>query len=688
MIRPRLHLRMLSWILSCGCLWLSACTAAPILSEDLPSSSSSVSEASSSSMPEASKTWDPVPEEIAALADKRADLDVLLGLDSRVTRDDLNVTAEIAPYRLQNMLEVLIGLELRPLEEDDPLLEVPFPFSLSFTLEEKSYTYSFTEEKISVNGTDTYPNKPDMLRTLYEDEADGSSGLLTQDIYYLKEDMDFSVQEVSSLELESSYLSGTQTVSFTDTASIQRAMDALGSLVVWRLPDNALPNPKTGGNDSCTFTFADGSSWRYETALPHSVDSRGKELYYGEVSPNYGSLFDPLYEQTGPHLLAVLAGQQLEAEQTRMEYAGNRRDRTDWEESFVYTDGAVAIPLGSDALCKLDFTDGQGNALKPASITASLWQESTAGGEWIALPAPVQEAGYLQLNADPGRYRVQLRATFSEGWAEYQFEYRVADLPAFFWDLGFRNGSDGVTFTRSDSGLSMPGDGNAQYADFILSLGLSTQDVPSSQETGIRENFSITFEYEGESCILDFSSQGITLDGQSCTVARPEQLSALYEPSIPGIDYTGEAPVDHLLRGFLTKDIAAFSEEFPLDRIESIVVTHEKPASLTVYDLSESLGADTSWTEEILIARDWPGDSFYPSRSSFLSYQISLENGDTYELEDQLYRNGEATGWYLVYSDPPKIRELLQTVPGETIKKERKSSAADASRKGSAPPLG
>ena len=119
----------------------------------------------------------PVPQEVEALADREADIDLLVSLEKKVTRDDLGVTVDIAPYKFQEILRVLIGAELRPCQEGEDALDISHPFTLSFTFEGKEYRYSFSQEKIVANGADCYPENPAALTELYEDA--GYEGILT-----------------------------------------------------------------------------------------------------------------------------------------------------------------------------------------------------------------------------------------------------------------------------------------------------------------------------------------------------------------------------------------------------------------------------------------------------------------------------------------------------------------------------
>ena len=81
----------------------------------------------------------PVPQEVEALADRKADADLLVSLDPQVTRDDLGVTVDIAPHKFREILRVLIGAELRPCQEGEDALDISHPFTLSFTFEGKEY---------------------------------------------------------------------------------------------------------------------------------------------------------------------------------------------------------------------------------------------------------------------------------------------------------------------------------------------------------------------------------------------------------------------------------------------------------------------------------------------------------------------------------------------------------------------
>lgn len=243
--------------------------------------------------------WDPVPEAVAALADKKIDVNTLAALDKQVTRDDLGITVSIPPYRFQELVTALEAMELRPYQAGDPFLDIPKPFTLAFSYQGREYSYAFSHEKIVANGADAFPQNLGALTSLYELENRNRRGLLTQDIHYLRKDMPFAESDVASIELTSRSIDDERRVALTDGESIRAAMNSLGSLVVWKLDAEARPNPKTGGDVTCTFILTDGFVWRYETAFSRSVDSSGTETYYGEVPSDYGSLFIPLDDAPG-----------------------------------------------------------------------------------------------------------------------------------------------------------------------------------------------------------------------------------------------------------------------------------------------------------------------------------------------------------------------------------------------------
>ncbi len=643
------------------------------------------SPASPSSSAPVQAAWDPVPEAVAALADRDTDVYILSALDDQVTRDDLDVTVDIPPVYFSRFVRALIALELRPLEEGAPALDIPKPFTLAFSYEGRGYSYAFSSEKIIANGADAYPANPAALEELYQYEKEGYEGLLTQDIYYLREDMGFAPEDVASVELTSSTMGGEDRIVFTDKTSIQAAVESLGSLVVWRLDPGAPPNPKTGGASSCIFTLADGSTWRYETALPRAVDGSGAETLYGEVSSNYGSLFDPLYDgsQIGPALFPTMNGMALPACQTSLDYGGSSKEWSSVNgflapDVLYYTTDPVVSP-GSGASCILAFRAPDGGTLRPDSLAVALWREDSLG-DWRELDAPDAGGSALDLPDAEGKYYVQVRAQFPRGWAEYIFEYRVTDLPSYFWDIEFGNNEGNVTFTRQDSGLTIPGGQNRQYVEFILSLGLTlAREEAPAQSLAVQEAFSMAFDQEGKRCVFAFSPQGVTMDGKACALAHPERIADLYIPlTSENAMEGGDGLVDYGLRGFLTKETSAFSQVCPFawEELESLTVTQERPKDYTAYDVTAALAGDLSWLDDIILAREWSEADHYWPRRFFLSYRIILTDGTVYELGEQFLKDGEPTGWYPVYSDLPQAEALIGAMSGEAVARPQRLPAA------------
>ena len=614
----------------------------------------------------------PVPQEVEALADREADIDLLVSLEKKVTRDDLGVTVDIAPYKFQEILRVLIGAELRPCQEGEDALDISHPFTLSFTFEGKEYRYSFSQEKIVANGADCYPENPAALTELYEDA--GYEGILTEELYYLRQDMGFSAADVESVEFLDESASGEEQTRLSDQASIQTALDSLGGMVVWRLSPDAPPNPKTGAAITCTFHLKDGADWQYQTAIPQSVDTQGNVTLYGEAS-GYGELSTLFGDvQGGPVLTVSQAGIQLPVHQTALDYEGSFRATT-FPDSFqwlFYGGGEPVVPPGGDAVCTLAFASTEGEPLIPDTVAVALWRTEDDFGTLTALPEAEYSDGRLALPNAEGKYYVRVQAQFPKGSAEYYFSYRVTGFPAFFWDIEYGNGEGDVLFTRKDTGLQIPGGQNRQYVNFILSLGLEKGEP---QPLEVSQPFSMEFSHQGEKVAFEFSSQGVSMDGEPCTVRHPENIAQLYLPLTAENAYqVGDGLLDYGLRGFLTKEVSSFSGAFPIEKgeLESVEGTEEKPREFTVFDLTSGLKEDLSWMDHIILAREWSESDHYWPRRFFLSYCITLQDGTVYELGEQLLKNGEETGWYVVYSDLPEVKEKIKGMEGQPFQREER----------------
>ncbi len=669
-MKPHLMWKFLSLVtaLALGILPACAPAAAPASgSSEASEAAASIPNAETASSSEEETVWDPVPQEIAELIDLDATAYLEIP-DDRVTRDDLAVTAEIAPYKFRQILQALVGMDLRPWTPSDPELDVAAPFTLSFTYGGKEYHYAFSRENIKINGKAAYPQNPDALAALYEDDQD--YGLLTQPVYYLRDDMDFTAADVAAAELRVSSMAGEDTLTFTGQEDIQNAMDTLGGLVVWRLPSDSPPNPKTGGASSCIFTLTDGTTWQYITSVPCAVDRQGNTILYQEISPNYDSLFAPVYSQPGVSLAVTLGGQDIPVYQTGMDYDGVTRSGSTGNgqpggDVLLYETSPVIEPLG-DTACTFAFS-AAGSALTPESVSVSLWKENETTGAWESQDAPAVSGSSMQLPNTGGKYYVQLRAQLPDGWVEYLFQYRVTDLPAYFWDIEFGNGEGNVTFIRKDSGLSIPGGQNRQYVDFILSLGLTVQKDAPAQSLPVKNAFTMVFDRDGEQVAFDFSAEGIQKDGQPCAIAHPERIPDLYAgPETQDIPTYGDGLIDYGLRGFLSNEVTSFAKAYPaVTTLQSVEVRQERRQEYIAYDATAQLAGDLSWLDGIIIAREWPGDGYYAGRSFYLSYQLTLPDGTLYELRDQLLIDGEATGWYVVYGDLAKVQAAIEPLEGE-----------------------
>ena len=185
----------------------------------------------------------------------------------------------------------------------------------------------------------------------------------------------------------------------------------------------------------------------------------------------------------------------------------------------------------------------------------------------------------------------------------------------------------------------------------------------------------MTFTREEEAHVFAFTAQGITLDGKNCAVTHPERVAKLYEPLTQENAMLGSDDLlDYGLRGFLTKEVSTFSKAYPIpkEEIASVTVIEEKPKEYTQYDATANLTQDLSWMDEIVLAKDWSeGDHYWPRRF-YLSYRITCKDGTVYELGEQLLKDGEATGWYLVYTDLPRVEELIKGLEGETVTREER----------------
>lgn len=336
---------------------------------------------------------------------------------------------------------------------------------------------------------------------------------MTEELYYLRQDMGFSAADVESVEFLYESASGEEQTRLSDPRRpFKRPWTAWGEW--WSGASPRMPPPQS--QDRRCYHLYLPPQGRRRLAVSDSDSPvgghQGNVTLYGEAS-GYGELSTLFGDvQGGPVLTVSQAGIQLPVHQTALDYEGSFRATT-FPDSFqwlFYGGGEPVVPPGGDAVCTLAFASTEGEPLIPDTVAVALWRTEDDFGTLTALPEAEYSDGRLALPNAEGKYYVRVQAQFPKGSAEYYFSYRVTGFPAFFWDIEYGNGEGDVLFTRKDTGLQIPGGQNRQYVNFILSLGLEKGEP---QPLEVSQPFSMEFSHQGEKVAFESLPKGYPWTG-------------------------------------------------------------------------------------------------------------------------------------------------------------------------------
>ena len=176
----------------------------------------------------------------------------------------------------------------------------------------------------------------------------------------------------------------------------------------------------------------------------------------------------------------------------------------------------------------------------------------------------------------------------------------------------------------------------------------------------------MAFSCENKLYEFAFTSEGVTYNGKPYKVGNPQAIKALYAP----FDY--EDPnlferINYNLRGFLTKDVTYFTDEFQFsaDEIEKFTIVREKPKQRIFHDMS-SLAPEEIMDilNYVVLGNNWETEDYYTLRRFYLSYEVVLKDGTSYEIGERVLKNGMDTGWYIIQSDSPLALQHIEKREG------------------------
>ncbi len=623
-----------------------------------------------------SETDNALAEYLAPLLDWESREDIVVTL----IRDDIGLRIPAAPMDYEQLAECLLEMELSPLAEAQNVIDIPHPFTLQFKTGGKVEAISFTNEKITISGTDYSPAKPEALYAYLRDEHEK---FLTGDIYLLQTEMPFTDFDIASVRLEEheNYSAGVTEVNTTDPTDISRIMQALNQTVARRFKPGEEPGMimGVGGNNFiCTFTFQDGSSW--------SINSRGLTTITSQSGAaedvltlymDFEAVFGLLERNAAvPQLAASIGGVSPTIYEMGYRSEKTQKSRSDIIPVAMHFDSDEVLPQKESHICGLEWHNGLGVQSVPISVTATLYTETEDPANPVDAGTPLEvNSNEIILPGGEGKRYVTVRAEFADStWTEHVFSYRSSTFPTAFYDIEYGNNEGSVLLTRHDSGVWVTGTQNRKYVDFVMGLELSPSDG-TPQPLPIRKPFAMGFTVED--MIFEFTfdpEKGVTFAGEPYKVGNPQAIEELYA-TLDIYDPNIFEHINYNLRGFLTKDAAFFTKQFPFaaSDVKLFNIIEEEPERRIIHDMS-GLTSDeiTDILDYVVIGSEWREDDYYNLRRFYLSYEVTLKDGTVYIIGERILKNGQDTGWYTIQSDSDIAAHVIEGHTGAEQKREKR----------------
>lgn len=604
-----------------------------------------------------------------------ADWERALEMEPVLTRDDLDIRITPSPSLVSTLAGCLLDMGLTPGGKAQASLEVAHPFTLTFRADGKEEAISVSEKAVTLSGRDYTPSNPGALSALYLD----NERFLTGDVFLLEETIPFTAAGVTEIRLEEyeNYSDGVTKVTTTDREVIDRIVQGLSESVARRFEPGEEPGMfvGVGGNGFfCTLVTEGGGEWSINPRGLTKITSAGGEEEVLVLSMDHEAVFGLLDSGDAVPVLRADIGDMAPT-------VYEKAYQADQQQKSMSHIVPVGMLFGNDPVlppqeaysCRLEWADATGNAVTPTGVTATLYEETADPMQPVDGGTALQtDGGTLTLPGGDGKRYVVVRAQLQgDSWVESIFSYRSSIFPTSFFDIGYGNDEGGVTLTRTGADVTVTGTQNRKYVDFALSLELRPS-TGEPQSLPVREPFTLTYSDGKTTQPLTLTKDGASFGGQAYTVGNPQAIEELYAP-FDIEDMNMFERVNYNLRGFLTKEVAYFVDEFPLDpeQIEKITIIREEPEQRVLHDME---AMDPREISEILgyvvLGKDWQTEDYYALRRFYLSYQLVLQDGTTYEIGERILKNGEDTGWYTIQSDSPAAAALVEGRAGAVERRE------------------
>ncbi len=591
--------------------------------------------------------------------------------EARITREDLGITVTLMPYQLSGYVQAILDMDLQPLGSGAVPLSVPKPFTLHLIFGEREDTFAFTADKITVNGADYMPMNSAPLEALYAEDSE--KGLLTEELYYLRDEMGFTAQEVITLELTQTFQTETK-LTITNKETIAALVDALGGFVVRKPRAQEDIFPDMGGLYTLTATLADNTTWTYIGNQSQTQKSGDEAINHVVLADDFEAVFGLINDFPKlPRLKAAIGDIQPQIYQIAFDYENNQKTTEQpTPEDMLFATDPVITP-GQDAACVLSFPDSDGQHATPQKITATVYRETDQNRTLDTSTPLTVSNNSVSLPNTEGKYYLTVLAEYPQGWVKSMLEYRVTSLPWYFDDIEYGNSEDNVSITRDDAQISILGGQNRKYVEFIQSLQLAPAQGTAIQELPVLKPFTLSFGYDIQTDVFQFTPQGITYNGAAFVTPEPQAVARLYE-TITAENIHSEI-INHRLRGFLSKEVSRLTDLFPIHAadIKKLVVADERPEEYTSYDVTGELAFITpECFSNIVLAKDLRQEDYYFPRRFFTSFTITMKDGTVYEVGEKLLVNGKDSGWYTVCSESTAAKALMDSTKGETAAREQR----------------
>jgi hypothetical protein len=468
----------------------------------------------------------------------------------------------------------------------------------------------------------------------------------------------------------------------TDRTAISSIARALNQTIARRFEAGEEPGmfAGVGGNGYfCTLTLQDGSRWSVNPRGLTTITSQsGQAEDVLTLHMDHDAVFGLLARNGSvPQLTPDISGVKPIVYEKAYKTANTSKSQTHVAPVALFFDTDEVLPPNGTHTCRLQWS---GNSI-PTTVTATLYRETQDPANPLDAGTPLRVNGTeLLLPGGDGKQFVVVRAEFPGGvWAEHIFSYRSSIFPTAFYDIEYGNNEGDVTLNRTDSGVGVIGTQNRKYVDFILSLNL-TPSTGAGQSLPVSKPFVMAFLCDGKAYEFIFSPQGLSFNGKPYFVGNTQAIEDLYAP-FDIDDLNMFERINYNLRGFLTKDVAYFTDQFPFAAadVEKFSIIKEEPEQRIVYDVG---GMSPDEITEILgyvvLGKDWREDDYYNLRRFYLSYEIALKDGTVYTIGERILKNGQDTGWYTIQSDSPLAARLIEGQGGTEQRRDKRISGGIA----------